>query len=181
MVTVVFFRFVPGCRMSVGCKVWGRRVCVSHQLRWLNRCPHVWARLCFQHGDLSQWVWTATCLLQPATWSPATDCHILWGLPREECCSCKYVACILLSRCSASAICCFFFYIFFMKDPYWKEWAELCRQGQGFKTLLITIDVTEKVYKRRIWHCKDCYLCTFLGYLQGSVKGKVGPSLRLWV
>lgn len=127
MVSVVFFRFVPGCRMSVGCKVWGRRVCMSHQLRWLNRYPHVWACLCFQHGDLSQWVWTATRLLQPASWCPATDRHILRGLSREECCSCKYVACILLSRCSrcsSSAIYCIWL-TFFIKDPYWKERVDL--------------------------------------------------------
>lgn len=123
MVSVLFSRPVPGCRMSMGCKVWGRRVCVSHQLWWLNRYPHVWACLCFQHGDLPQWVWTATCLLQPAAWCRATRCHILWGLSWKECCSCKYVVCILLSSCSSSAI----YWIllkFFIKDPYW-EWTEL--------------------------------------------------------
>lgn len=141
MVSVVFFRLVPGCRMSVGCKVWGRRVCVSHQLRWLNRYPHVWARLCFQHGDLSQWVWTATCLLQPATWRPATDRHILRGLSREERCSCKYVACDLLSRRSSPAVY-YSLLTFLMKDPYWKE---------GVEFLLDRIKVFKPSSSQLVW------------------------------
>ena len=173
----MFFRIVPGCRMSVGCKVWGRRVCVSHQLRWLNRCPHVWARLCFQHGDLPQWVRTPTCFLQPATWLRATDRHILRGLSREERCSCKYVACVLLSRCSSSEICCILL-TFFYEGPLLERKSRITfRQDQGVQTLLITIGVTGDVYERRIWCCKNFYLHT-LGNLQGTVKRKLEPSVR---
>jgi hypothetical protein len=89
--------------------------------------------------------------VQPATWRPTPDRHILRGLSREERRSCKYVACIFLVDAVLQQL--IAFCDFFYEGPLLERKSRITfSQDQGVQTLLNTICVTVEVYKRRIWH-----------------------------